>query len=349
MLLRHFPSLRIVEGTLDSEGKPDTAELAAHWEQADFFLHGSGPGMVEWKAAAAWHRTTGKPFGFFGVTTDTPPAQEVEVASRADFVLTRDTTSLEHLARSGLQGAHAEFCPDATFACDLRDDVAGDRCLAEEGLKEKQFVCMVPRLRYTPRDKVYNRPRTAEDEARDTVNAQYAEKDHAKMRDALIRVVRETGMNVFLCPEMTYQLDLMDELLFDPLPADVKPRVRIRRRYWLPDEAASVYARAASVVSFECHSPILALRQGTPVIHLRQPTDTIKGQMWRDVGLSDYLLEIDEVSGADLSEVLLAQIRDPETTSVPMQRARDFADARLEDGARLLEKACAPAGKANAP
>jgi Polysaccharide pyruvyl transferase. len=340
MMLRHFPDLRIVEGTLDSGGKPGNAELAALWDRADFFLHGSGPGMVAWAAAGAWHRTTGKPFGYFGVTTDSPGAERMAVAAHADFVLTRDTISLTHLEKAGLRGPHTEFCPDATFACDLRDDEAGDRSLAEEGLKEKRFVCMIPRLRYTPRHIVYNQPRTADDERRDAVNEQYAEKDHAKMREAAIRVVRETDMDVYLCPEMTYQLDLMDDLLFNPLPDDVKPRVHVRRRYWLPDEAASVYARAASVVSFECHSPILALRQGTPVIHLRQPTDTIKGQMWRDVGLSDYLLEIDEVSGTDVAEVLLGQIRDPQRTEAIMRRAIEFADACLERGARLLEESC---------
>lgn len=340
MLRHHFPDLQIVKGEVNPEGKPDNETLAAFWDRADFFLHGSGPGMVQSSAASAWNRLTGKSFGFFGVTTDSPCAEDIEVASRADFVLTRETASLLHLQQAGLRGVASEFCPDATFACDLRNDVLGDQCLAEEGLQEGRFVCMVPRLRYTPRHIVYNRPRTPEDEQRDAVNEQYAEKDHAKMREAIVRVARETDMCVFLCPEMTYQLDLMDDLLFDPLPSDVKSRVRIRRRYWLPDEASSVYARAASVVSFECHSPILALRQGTPVIHLRQPTDTIKGQMWRDVGLADYLLEIDEVSGADIAEVLLAQLRDSPKARANMRQALEYADARMEKGARLVERSC---------
>ena len=51
-----------------------------------------------------------------------------------------------------------------------------------------------------------------------------------------------------LCPEMTYQVELLKPLLYDPLPDDVKPRVVVRPGYWLTDEAASTYRRAGAVV-----------------------------------------------------------------------------------------------------
>jgi hypothetical protein len=44
--------------------------------------------------------------------------------------------------------------------------------------------------------------------------------------------------------------------------------------YWLPDEAAAVYAKAQAVVNYECHSPITALVNQTPAFYVRQPTDT---------------------------------------------------------------------------
>ncbi len=42
-------------------------------------------------------------------------------------------------------------------------------------------------------------------------------------------------------------------------------------------------------ICFENHCPILACVQGTPAFYLRQPEDTIKGQMWYDIGLSDWI------------------------------------------------------------
>jgi hypothetical protein len=104
-------------------------------------------------------------------------------------------------------------------------------------------------------------------------------------------------------PEMTYQVDIMDELLIDPLPDDVKPFV-IKRGYWMPDEAASVYARAHSVLSFECHSPIIAAANKTPMFYLRQPEDTIKGQMYYDLGFSDWVFEIEQTSGKQIADRL---------------------------------------------
>jgi hypothetical protein len=66
----------------------------------------------------------------------------------------------------------------------------------------------------------------------------------------MIAYVKETGNKVLVCPEMTYQVDIMDELLIDPLPADIKP-FAIKRGYLFPDEAASVYTKALAVLSFD--------------------------------------------------------------------------------------------------
>lgn len=171
--------------------------------------------------------------------------------------------------------------------------------MASNKLEAKKFICVIPRLRVTPYYKFnpnnagWSDQRIKEVEA---LNERCKEWDHAKMREAMIAWVRETGNKVLVCPEMTYQVDIMDELLIDPLPEDVKPFV-IKRGYWLPDEAASVYTKAHSVISFECHSPIIAAANGTPFLYLRQPEDTIKGQMYYDLNFEDWVFEIEETKG----------------------------------------------------
>jgi hypothetical protein len=47
-----------------------------------------------------------------------------------------------------------------------------------------------------------------------SVNDKYKETDHAKMREAIIAWVRKAGNPVVVCLEMTYQIDIMDELVF---------------------------------------------------------------------------------------------------------------------------------------
>ena len=179
---------------------------------------------------------------------------------------TRETFSIQHLKKAGIEGAHVQFAPDATFYMDIHDRKKGRQFLKENKLEHKKFICAIPRLRYTPYHKFrpnnngWNEERVKHVEE---TNERYKEADHAKLREAIIAWVRETGNKVLVCPEMTYQVEIMDELLINPLPDDVKPFI-IKHGYWLPDEAASVYAEAHTVLSFECHSPIIAAVNGTP-------------------------------------------------------------------------------------
>ncbi len=325
MLKQRFPKLRFA---MSSETQK--AALA----ECDFCLHGSGPGLVGQATLKTW-QATGKPYGFGGVTlSDAELKDHRALLAGAKFVFCRDTKSLEALRASGITGPPMDFGPDATFLLDLRDDAKADAFLHEHKLEPKKFACFVPRLRWTPYWKEGRKYAPEELARKDAENQKFQEVDHAKLRSAIIAWVRETKLPALLCPEMTYQVELLRPLLFDPLPEDVKPHVVVRPSYWLTDEAASTYARAAVVVSFEMHSPIIAIANGTPAIHLRQPTDTRKGQMWRDVGLSDWLFEIDETSGEQIAAKLLALHRDPKGTAATVAKAREFTGNR---GRRMIE------------
>ena len=128
---------------------------------------------------------------------------------------------------------------------------------------------------------------------------------------------------------MTYAVPRLRPLLYDPLPAEVKPSVAVLDRYWLTAEAASVYAQAAAVVSFEMHSPIMAVAAGTPAVLLRQPTDTRKGQMWRDVGLDRWIFEIDDSTGKEIAARVVEIGKDLAAARELAAKAREFAHERM--------------------
>ena len=326
LLLARFPRLKVA-ATKDEQA----AALAA----CDFFLHGSGPGLVG-RAEAERAREAGKPYGFAGVTLGDEELKAChDLLAGAKFVFTRETDSLEALRAAGIGGRGAVgpvtgFGPDATFALDLRDEAAADALLNEHGLEAGRFLCAVPRLRWTPYWEI--RPdRVKPDPRKSAVNEAFADRDHAKLREGIIAWVTETGMRVFLVPEMTYAVHRLRPLLYDPLPEKVKPSVAVLDRYWLTAEAASVYARAAAVASFEMHSPIMAVAAGTPAVHLRQPTDTRKGQMWRDVGLDRWLFEIDQATGARVAECLVEIGKDLPAARETARRAREMARKRMAE------------------
>lgn len=326
-LVQRFPRLQIVEGELNAQGRPTTPELRAAWAEADLLMHGSSPGFKGGTYMPAWRAASRRPYGIFGMTDDpissiaTRPEggtlQEMraviaalpsghlraathEILSGAAFVFCRETLTAEYFKHQRVRCPILEFGPDATFALQLRDDARAETYLRASGLETGKFICVIPRLRYTPYYKLQGKKPTAGDLAKDAVNDRTVEQDHAKLRELITTFIRNTGLKVLACPEMSYQVQLAKEYLVDPLPTDVRKNVVWRDTYWQPTEAASIYAQALAVVSFECHSPIIALTNGTPAFYVRQPTDTIKGQMYHDIGVSDWTCEVDETSGPAL-------------------------------------------------
>lgn len=326
MLRRRFPRLAIAEGRLIGRDELTTPALRAAWDEARFFLHGSGPSVVAQAQLAAW-RDSGRPYGVYGVSIGEVDDELRDLLSSAAFTFCRDTDSLQALRDAGVR-CPLEFAPDAAFGIDLRDEARAEEFLAQHGLEPGGFLCVVPRLRYTP----YHRFRKvtgdpAEWARRDEVNAQTMEADHAKLRTVIVAWVRRTGLRVLCCPEMTYQVELLRPLLYDPLPDDVKAAVICRDRFWLPDEAGSVYARARALVSFEMHSPIIAAAHGTPAVHVRQPTDTRKGQMWADIGLGEWLFQVEQASGEAIAE-----------TVVQIHEERERAEQKLQGAMAMVRE-----------
>ena len=97
-------------------------------------------------------------------------------------------------------------------------------------------------------------------------------------RAAITAVIRETNHKIHLCPEDMTQVEVGKEWIYDRLPAVVRKRVVWRDKFWLTDEALSVYVRSAGG-GREMHSPIMAIGNGILVIVGRFAEQTSKGFM----------------------------------------------------------------------
>lgn len=333
MLARFLPEVRIVEGTLDHESGPLTPELRAAFDRADLLLHGPASGLGAEADLAWWARNAGRPYGFFGVSVDPvshpdfgalPQLAEMitalpddhiapgrrELLDGAAFLFCRDSLTLRYLRAQGIKTPVLDFGPDATFVFDLYDHDAADTVLAQHGLSDGEFVCVIPRLRYTPYYKIRGTEPTATDHWRDAENEQYRDGEMTQLRGLVTTIARETGLRVLVCPEMSYEVELAKSEVVDQLPEDVRGSVAWLPYYWGVDEAAAVYTRAHSVVSMECHSPIMSAYASTPTIYVRQPTDTIKGQMWSDVELPGSVVELHDIEPGQLESAWHAIRRD---------------------------------------
>ena len=340
ILQRRFPKLRIVQGKLDEAGTPPP-EIAAVMDGADFFLHGSGPATIGWREIAAFRQRTGRPFGVYGVTYGLYGTPEKTLLSDAAFVYFRDSVSLEKARQDGIKAPIMEFGPDAVFALDVRDDDRADAYLKSAGLEAGKFIVCLPKQRITPSwlHTAKARPFDKEKHAR---NEAMKEHDHAPLIAAITAVVRETEMKVVIGQEDETEVSIGKEWVFDKLPADVQARTVWRDRLWLVDEAMSIYARAAGMVSLEMHSPIMCIALGVPAIVCRWAEQSSKGIMWRDIGLGEWLFDFDEEEEvARMPAVALAIAKDPAAAKANAEKARAFVNQRFADSMGVLKRTLA--------
>lgn len=330
ILRRRFPKLRILP-----PGKVDVAQVYA---DHDFLLHGSGPSLVAEKDLVRWRQAGPKPYGVLGITLTKPAPATVDVLSGARFAFFRDGVSHALAVTAGVKCPAMGFFPDGAFATDLRDDAKAEAFLKANGLETGGFLCCIPRYRQTPYWLV--KPNVAFDEAKQKRNDALKEHDHAQLRAAIVQVVRQTKLKVLVCPEDRTQMALGKEILFDPLPEDVKARVVWRPDYWLTDEALSVYVRSAGLFGNEMHSPIMCIGNGVPAIVCRWAEQTSKGTMWKDIGLGEWLFDLDdEAQLAGIVPAVLAMAKDPAAARAKVQAAQAVVRARQATAMGALRQA----------
>jgi len=330
ILHRRFPKLRILA--------PGQVDVAQAYADHDFLLHGSGPSLVAEKDVVRWRQAGPKPYGVLGITLTKPAPATVEVLAGARFVFFRDGVSHAVAVSAGVRCPVMGFAPDGAFATDLRDDAKAEAFLQANGLTAGGFLCCIPRYRQTPYWLV--KPNVAFDEAKQRRNDALKEHDHAQLREAIVQVVRQTKLKVLVCPEDRTQMALGKEMLFDPLPTDVKARVVWRPDYWLTDEALSVYVRSAGLFGNEMHSPIMAVGNGVPAIVCRWAEQTSKGTMWKDIGLGEWLFDLDdETQLAGIVPAVLALAKDPAAAREKVGQAQTIVRQRQAAAMVALRKA----------
>ncbi len=334
MMLRRFPKLRLVQ-------TPE--EKVQAFAECDFMLHGSGPSLVAAKDVAAWKEQTHKPYGIFGITfpgfygepTDAQKASldtNIDLLTHAAFCYFRDSPSLEYAKTHGVRCPVMAFGPDGAFAVDLANESAAKAFMDKHGLESGKFMCVIPRTRYTPYWEIphKNTPFNAEKDRR---NKERMEHDIGPIREAVVAVARHTDLKILVCPEDSTQVKLGKEQIMDKLPADVKDQVVWKNSYWLTDEAVSTYRYAVGLFGLEMHSPIMCIGNGIPAIVCRYQEQTSKGIMWRDIGLGEWVFDMDKPAEvARIVPTVMEIAKDPQAAKQKALKAKKYVDKLMKEG-----------------
>ncbi|MFM7606905.1 MAG: polysaccharide pyruvyl transferase family protein, partial [Prosthecobacter sp.] len=248
----------------------------------------------------------------------------------------RDSASLEFVKQKGCICPLMDYGPDGAFAVDLADDAKAEAFLNANGLENGKFLCCIPRLRFTPYWTIPEK-KAKPDPVKQARNDAMRDRDGQPLLAAIIKVIENTDLKILLCPEDKTQMQVGKEMLYDKLPQSFKDRVVWRDSYWLTDEAISTYRRSAGLFGHEMHSPIMCIGNGIPAIVCRWAEQTTKGLMWRDIGLGDWLFDLDkEDELTRVADTVLAMAKDPAGAKAKAVKARDFVMNRFASSMKIL-------------
>lgn len=310
MLKTRFPRVEILQGSLTGKGEKDEA-LRQAVMGCDLFIRNSGMGQDI--SFMQFCQKVGKPYGLFGQSyfasmVEGKGAEErIALLNAASFIYTRETKTLEILKSGGIKTPVLEFGPDGCFGIDVRDDLRGLATMKKLGLEERKFITLqlrtntakLPGVDDTRTPKLNPLHPTPEQIADD-------ERRAAKYRELVTLWVQKTGHKVLIAPETIKEMGHNKRLIHDPLPPEIQKHVVNLEYFWNADEAASIFARAHTIVCHEPHSPIIALANGTPIIHTYSEFHSPKCWMFKDIGLGEWLLEMDETPADKMAETLFA-------------------------------------------
>ncbi len=310
MLKKRFPKVEILQGSLAGKGEKDEA-LRHAISNCDLYIRNSGMGQDI--SFMQFCQKVGKPYGLFGQSyfatmVEGKGAEErIALLNGASFIYTRETKTLNILKKGGVKTPVLEFGPDGCFGIDVRDEERGLATMKKLGLEERKFITVQIRTN-TPKAPGVDDPRPQKLNPLHPSPEQIADDERraAKYRELVTMWVKKTGHKVLIAPETIKEMGHNKRLIHDPLPPEIQKQVVNLEYFWNSDEAASIFARAHTIVCHEPHSPIIALANGTPVIHTYSEFHSPKCWMFKDIGLGEWLLEMDETPVEKMAETLFA-------------------------------------------
>ena len=289
----------------------DDKALAA-FRRADLFCYTSGTmlnygraGKREfWRSTLQWAlplvvaRRLGLRYGVYANSFEmlAPPSDHFyrRLLGDAAFLSFRDGESLKYVASLGIQSGDMCYRPDSAFFFPHEDDGYAQVFLERHRLEPERFIAVIIRTGSQPGPLENVMPRERE------------ERHTALLRAFIEAWVEKTGLPVLLCPEVKTEIEPMRHYIYSRLSDAARERSVWMDTFWMPDEAKAVYRRARIVCSMEVHSIVHALAAGTPVLHPQFWESGRKAWMLRDLGLEDWLLDIDAITPEELLAAALA-------------------------------------------
>ncbi len=318
MMQRRFPDILIVWGDLTNN---PSEELLKAVDSADLFLISSGSTIADSVHRSMEHfkKRTGKPAAAYaiGCTSGILPW-----INSLDFAWLRDPTAAEIASSSACK--LTGWAPDAVFDFDAVDRDGVERFMKANSLAANKFICCIPGQRNTPRWQYFGTPVNPDKAAE---NARFEEHDNAPLREIIKIAIQDFGLKVLICPEQRTEIALIRPLIYDRLSPELREHCIPMDTMWTPDIALGVYQASRGVFGVEMHSQVMAVGSGVPGVLLRHPVFGSKSEMWKTIGIPEWLINTEDPDYATKSAATARDIlAHSEKNKTKLLRARQIID-----------------------
>lgn len=337
MLMKRFPTLEIVKGSLSQKDGPVQDAI----KRSDFFLR--GPGMGQSTDFMKYCNHVGKPWGLQGqsyfpdMVTGAGAEERIALLNSAAFIYCRDSKTLKTLQDAGVKPPVLEFGPDGCFGIDVRDEVKATARMKKHGLEEKKFITLQLRTHSPSSPGVDDKRPQKLNPLHPTPENIADDVRRAKVYQDLIAMwVNQTGGKVVIAPEVYKEMEYNKKFVYDPLSDDLKKHVVNFDEFWNVDEACSFYARAHTVICHEPHTPIMALAVGTPMMHTFSEFHSPKCWMFKDIGLEAWAPEFDATPSEKMFDILMGIHNDYPAAESKVKTAMAYVEQRAASQMKVL-------------
>lgn len=228
----------------------------------------------------------------------------------AAFVYCRDTDSLNYLLQKKFTFKKIDFRPDTTVYFDGGDEKWKKAFFKENALEEGKFMTVALRIS-APKPKYH-------DPTGGSVTPERCRHQMEQMKYLIEEYIKKTGHKILIAHETRDTLEDARTHLYNILSDEAKSATVYLDRFWTPEQALSVYRGSSLLVSVEMHSIIMAIGNQVPFIHVPYVECGRKRQMVRDMELSEFLIDLDDMDSG--KQMLATALKILENRSALQQR-----------------------------
>ena len=122
-------------------------------------------------------------------------------------------------------------------------------------------------------------------------------------------------------------------------PHDVRPSIVVPETFWEVDLALGVYKQSCGLFGTEMHSQVMAVGNSVPAMVCRTAEFGSKSQMWRDIGLDDWLFDFDSANDRQrFPDTVFQMFTQRERTAKLVENARRIIRERFGFFAEFMKQ-----------